>query len=155
MPPNFAIKPREFWLTPLIALIATMLFLMPMVLAQTPEPKSLTLQTTAWKKLLDGIEADIKNTPLNDNILSQMTGKLEKNSQQIRKFIDQNQPFAVDAKTLLDKLGKAPKEGEAPESETVTKQRKELQKRFAQTDGTIRSATSLRERSEQIREKSS
>ena len=152
MPPHFATKPLAFWLPLLIALAAMLLFFTPMAHAQTPDTKVLKLETSTWKKLLDELDADIKKSPLNDKLLSQINVKLEKTSSAIKKFINKNKPFALDAKTLLDKLGKAPKDGEPAESEDIKKQRKELLERYTQTDGSIRSATSLGERSDQIRE---
>lgn len=152
MPNRLSLKWLNSRLTLLFALFLTALFLSGPIRAQTPDTNELTSQTSTWKKLLDQIDFEIKNVPYNDALLSRMTGQLEKTSLQIKTFIVKNKPFSLGAKTLLDKLGKAPKEGEPPESEAIAKQRKELLKRFTEADGAIRSATSLRERSEQIRE---
>ncbi len=135
----------------LFATLMSLMFLTSLAQAQVPDAGELIRQTTIWKKLLDRADAQIKNGTYNDIQLSKLTAELEKTSLEIKQFITQNEPFSKDAKILLDKLGKPPKEGEPAETPEVAKQRKELLKRFTQTDGATRSATSLLERSEQIR----
>ena len=120
--------------------------------AQTPGSGTMSSQTAEWKTLLDNMDFEIKNGQPDDGQLSKMAGDLEKISGKIKKFIIKNNPAAVDAKILLDKLGKPPKEGDPPDNEIVAKQRKDLTKRYIETDGAIRLATSLGERSKQIRE---
>ena len=144
--------PRSPALNLLFATLMSMMFFVSALQAQTPDADALTRQTGIWKKLLDGVDADIKKATYNDVQLAKMTSQLEKASAEIKQFIIQNEPFSKDAKILLDKLGKAPKSGDPAEAPEVAKQRTELLKRFTQTDGATRSATSLFERSEQIRE---
>jgi potassium-dependent mechanosensitive channel len=136
----------------ILSLLLPLLFFSQTAQAQTIDIEQLAAQTTQWKKLLDQIDAEIKISPRNDHLLSKIAGTLEKTSIDIKKFVVENKPFADDAKILLDKLGKAPKEGEPPETEAIAKQRKELQRSFTEADSAIRSATSLRVRSGQIRE---
>ena len=145
-------KSQNICIKLLFATLLSVMFFASPLRAQTPDAGELTRQTTIWKKLLDGVDGEIKKGTYSDVQLSKMTTELEKTSLDIKKFITQNKPFSKDAKILLDKLGKPPKAGEPAETPEVAKQRRELLKRFTQTDGATRSATSLFERSEQIRE---
>ena len=145
---NICVRP---FMQAMVLLLAAVLF-SPHVLAQSPDATKLARQISGWQALLDRIDFEIKNVPLDDAKLSRMASEVEKANIEINKFIIENKPYADDARSLLDKLGKPPKEGEPPESETIAKQRKELEERFARADGLIRSANSLRERSEQLRE---
>ncbi len=144
-------KPHLPGLSLLLATLMSLMLLSSPLRAQAPDALELTRQTTIWKKLLDSVDIKLKKATYTDIQLSEMTSKLEKTSLEIKQFIAQNEPFSKDAKILLDKLGKPPKVGEPAEAPEVAKQRKELLKRFTQTDGATRSATSLLERSEQIR----
>ena len=145
-------KPLTNWPNLLFASLISLLIFAAPTHAQTRDVKTLNEQISVWKKQLDDIDAEIKKGALNDVRLSKMTVELEKTSTQINRFIADNKPLSIDAKTLLDKLGKAPKKDEPVESPEVAKQRSELLERFTQTDGATRAATSLFERSEQIRE---
>ncbi|MCP4933413.1 MAG: mechanosensitive ion channel family protein [bacterium] len=144
-------KPHFPGLSLLLATFMSLMLLTSPLHAQTPDASELTRQTTIWKKLLDKADAEIKKATYTDVQLSEMTSKMEKASLQIKQFIAQIEPFSKDTKILLDKLGKPPKAREPAEAPEVAKQREELLKRFTQTDGATRSATSLLERSEQIR----
>jgi len=115
--------------------------------------ESLRVQVSTWKTRLDKLDKQLKKEPLDDDLLSSITINLEKKSDAIKAFIAQNTPLAVDAKTLLDKLGNAPKKTAPPETKEVAEQRAELEKRFAQSDGIVKSATTLLARANQMRER--
>ncbi len=150
---SLVLKRTSGFLVGLVALaVLVALPLASPVHAQTPDTKELTRQTNIWKERLDRIDQQLTKTPQSDEILSKLTTDLENTSIEIEKFIARNKPFATDAKTLLDKLGPAPKKDDPPEAEDIAQQRKELEERYARADGVIRSARSLHERSEQIRE---
>ena len=120
--------------------------------AQNVEKDTLKAQVSTWKKQFDQLDIDLQKNQIDDERLEELTVDIQKSSVELEAFIEKNEPLATDARTLLDKLGKPPKKGEPPESEDIAKQRKELEKRFAQSDGLIKSATSLLARSKQMHE---
>ncbi|MCF6198655.1 MAG: DUF3772 domain-containing protein, partial [Hyphomicrobiaceae bacterium] len=113
---------------------------------------NLKTQISTWKSQLDELDKQLKKEQLDDELLSSMTIDLEKSSDAIKVFIAQNTPLVADARTLLDKLGPAPKKNAPSETDEVAEQRTELEKRFAQSDGIVKSATTLLARTNQMRE---
>lgn len=118
-----------------------------------PGDDDLTRQTAVWKEQLDVTDREIKATqPPTESFLSKVATDLEHIGIETARFIEQHSPAAAAAKTLLDKLGEAPKEGAPPEADEIAQQRRDLTERFARIDGAIRSAASLREQALQLRE---
>ena len=131
--------------------IFALLLLSPSLLKAASEPIS-SVQTLEWKKQLDQIEFELKNAPASKQLLNKLASALDETSGHITKAVAVSAPLAVDAKSLLDKLGKAPTNGQSPEPDEIAKQRIELSKRFGKIDSVLRSTQSLKERTDQIRE---
>ncbi len=137
-----------------VFLLALGLFAMAStVSAKDVNHESLKTQISSWKTQLDDLDKLLKTEPFDDELLSRMTTDLDKNGGKILAFIEQNRPRVADAKILLDKLGPAPKKNAPPETDEVAEQRTELEKRFAQSDGIVKSATTLLARTNQMRER--
>ncbi len=153
MPFFFLVKQIPF-ACPRMLLLAFSLFIMAAPLsAKEVDIENLKTQLSSWKTQLDDLDKRLKAGPSSDELLSRITTDLDKNSSQIPAFIEQNKPRVADAKILLDKLGPAPKKNAPPEADEVAEQRAELEKRFAQSDGIIKSATTLLARTNQMRER--
>ena len=106
----------------------------------------LTRQTTIWKKLLDKADAEIKKATYTDIQLSKMTSQLEKTSlDRLNSLLPRMSRSRKMPKSCWTSWASHQKWGSPAEAPEVVKQRKEILKRFTQTDGATRSANSLLE----------
>ncbi|RMF04791.1 MAG: DUF3772 domain-containing protein, partial [Alphaproteobacteria bacterium] len=103
-----------------------------------------------WNKDLDRIEKSLSSAEARDEAYLELMSELVAIRKKAAEFTAKLQQDLAAAKSQLDKLGPAPKEGEPPESEAAARLRKELAGKVAELDGMIKAGEVLVTRAAQI-----
>lgn len=103
-----------------------------------------------WSPFLQSSEQALARDGIDDVGFDHMLRDAGQVESSARKLIESQTPILDQLNVQIDELGPAPKEGDA-EAPEIAEQRKELNDRFAQVDGTIKDARLAIVRSQQLR----
>lgn len=106
-----------------------------------------------WRAILASTEQALLRTGLDDAELADKIAEISSIRSEAHKLGNAFEPVVEYTKEQLSELGAAPKEGELPESEEISRKRQELQGQYSRIDGELKASRLIVVRATQLETK--